>query len=538
MNKWNSFLEKIYNHKWSVHNHIKKHHKKYLLWAIGWAAVFKIWALMIAWFGILNYGLQHNSFADIEEINFNNIENAELNTEYYSETWTLNWIETGIDLSIDNWRFRINTWEWTNQTWILYSGDIFQLKAISSNQYNTTNITTRHLNEFTTEFQVTTKIELDTEPESFYFDNITWAELDTGYVSNMAIISDINTWISISAIWCEYKINTGDRETISWTIYSWDIFYIKIHSAKTYNSSIQWVVVLWTFPTYFSVTTKNEDKTIEQINFKNITGAELNTSYFSNKETILWINTWVFVEIQTWIMYSINSWERTNNSWRIYNQDNIKLSIQSDNEYNTTKTGIISIWTGIFRFSITTKYFIDTGINTTWNIDIWSWIILSGNIKSGSTISWTGDLGTGIIFTWNLDYNTGTQIRITKYETWNLLELFKTELKKYQGCKKNINIQQVEIKIKWWKYEMDIPQFKSKFLSNISAVFSKIIIEAINIQSLNNENTEEIITDFNNFLVVLKLLRDGDSACSHNLSNYYINKFQDSLEKYKIFGEK
>lgn len=71
--------------------------------------------------GIINYGIQNNSLANIEEIQFTPVENAELNTVYYSNTGKLISTETGLEINISNGRFSINEGERNNQTGMIYS---------------------------------------------------------------------------------------------------------------------------------------------------------------------------------------------------------------------------------------------------------------------------------------------------------------------------------------------------------------------------------------------------------------------------------
>jgi hypothetical protein len=228
--------------------------------------------LMLAGIGIVEYGLQHESFADLEEMNFNTVEHAELATEYYSETGTLLGIETGLQLSIENGEYRINTGEWTNETGILNSGDLFQLKNISSDQYDTINTTIRHVDTVSTTFSTHTKIDLDTQAAEIIFLGVENAELDSDYYSETGMVSEINTGIEISAQNCEYRINTGNWTNETSTIYNGDHFSIKIRSANEYQETTTGIVFIGDLVSYFSATTKQAptDTEIESIIFDNI----------------------------------------------------------------------------------------------------------------------------------------------------------------------------------------------------------------------------------------------------------------------------
>jgi hypothetical protein len=52
--------------------------------------------------------------------------------------------------------------------------------------------------------------------------------------------------------------------------------------------------------------------------------------------------------------------------------------------------------------------------------------------------------------------------------------------------------------------------------------------------AISTDEVTEITKKFDNFLIILKLLRDDDNSCKQNLSNYHISQFKQALEEYKI----
>ncbi len=168
----------------------------------------------------------------------------------------------------------------------------------------------------------------------------------------------------------------------------------------------------------------------------------------------------------------------------------------------------------------------NSGDTNTWAID------LSGS----TTMSWdtimtwmteTGTIQSWATYSWNLN----------QIHTWeNAILSFKRALYNYQVCKQQVAIKEVHVEIYNDTYSLFVPQFESQFLSHISVLFSKLILDKIKENRLAQDEIDEVIHNFNNFLVILKLLRDDDISCKQNLSNYYINKFQNSLIRYGIFG--
>ena len=52
--------------------------------------------------------------------------------------------------------------------------------------------------------------------------------------------------------------------------------------------------------------------------------------------------------------------------------------------------------------------------------------------------------------------------------------------------------------------------------------------------TISKDDIDDITKKFDDFLVILKLIRDDDNVCKQNLSNYHIGHFQKALEEYKI----
>lgn len=148
---------------------------------------------------------------------------------------------------------------------------------------------------------------------------------------------------------------------------------------------------------------------------------------------------------------------------------------------------------------------------------------------------WTGmrKLLSGDIVETGSRAETGTATNITNSEKYR--EIFKNELKQYQQCKKTIASQKITMHIQNKNYSIEVPEFQSEFLANISSIFSRIILQAVEQQNLSQQETKEVLDNFSNFLMVMKILRDGDTDCSHHLSNYYITKFHESLAEYGVF---
>ena len=80
-----------------------------------------------------------------------------------------------------------------------------------------------------------------------------------------------------------------------------------------------------------------------------------------------------------------------------------------------------------------------------------------------------------------------------------------------------------------------MPEFQKSQMKKIVNAFTLFILDEVkNKSSMSKSDIQKITDKFDNFLVVLKLLRDDDNSCQQNLSNYHIVQFKHVLELYDI----
>ena len=61
-----------------------------------------------------------------------------------------------------------------------------------------------------------------------------------------------------------------------------------------------------------------------------------------------------------------------------------------------------------------------------------------------------------------------------------------------------------------------------------------MMMDKLKNKKLQSTDLDYIINRFDNFLVILKLVRDDENQCKQNLSNYHIRLFQKTLQEYNI----
>ena len=82
---------------------------------------------------------------------------------------------------------------------------------------------------------------------------------------------------------------------------------------------------------------------------------------------------------------------------------------------------------------------------------------------------------------------------------------------------------------------LQMPTFKKSEVKTLVNAFTLYILDKVkNNKNLNSDEITEITKKFDNFLIILKLLRDDDNVCKQNLSNYHISQFKDALQEYNL----
>jgi hypothetical protein len=109
------------------------------------------------------------------------------------------------------------------------------------------------------------------------------------------------------------------------------------------------------------------------------------------------------------------------------------------------------------------------------------------------------------------------------------------EVTKFNQCKSALSYTPVTLTIERKDYILQMPDFRKSDVKTIVNAFALFILDKIEKNgTLTDGEITEITRKFNNFLIVLKLIRDDDNACKQNLSNYHITQFVSVMNEYKI----
>jgi len=122
--------------------------------------------------------------------------------------------------------------------------------------------------------------------------------------------------------------------------------------------------------------------------------------------------------------------------------------------------------------------------------------------------------------------------------TWNLSTLavvFKAEIEKFNVCKNALSYTPIQLDVRGNKFVLQMPMFQQSQIKTLVNAFTLFVLDKIkNNAGITSDEITEITKKFDNFLIILKLLRDDNDSCKQNLSNYHISQFKNVLEEFNI----
>jgi hypothetical protein len=188
------------------------------------------------------------------------------------------------------------------------------------------------------------------------------------------------------------------------------------------------------------------------------------------------------------------------NTWDYYNYTLSVYDIVNNITY---------IW-GYFQFSGDTIVHTNAIINS-WDVFVGVWF--QTETQTGSINSWA-------------------QVEVGP------VEKFRSEINKFNACKEDIwETSTLEIPVRQYKAAIEMPELEKSYVRKLVSAFSIVLFDRIDDAWLNETEITDLTQEFNNFLVILKLVKDDDNQCEQNLSNYYMSKFRKSLIEYNLITE-
>lgn len=572
----------------NIGHHFKKHHKKYVFGLISGALLYKTLSLLLASVFLNNLGA-HQSFADNTEIptntemenvlatNDENIEatnseenldseasfedvsnetensnsvDEELNSanEIEPEVCGLGDIELLSPLSWDilkgefeiSWNYKkticeeiplivklwdantqyvtiweVDSWEtslnfdssllyswYYDITWLNLSGEVITIHTWEYTGLNTRYFSWHKIVIYSSDMEVLY------EWEEFTIDN------EAPSLSGVELNTDVTSW---NYIWLGKKVSVSfsANEELSWVVVN--ILWIDADLENKENNNYEYISYLseghttgniiyniefedlagntWYYEWYSNVVFDKDYPRVTKLRFTR-TGDDVKLVLNTDKETNLefvyvlsWTNTWYTINSASWTSHDILL--KNIKTWYYYNYS-IAIKSLANN-----------IWYVWWYFTIS-----------------WDDIIYDYQNISGSNM---------LVGVWFED---------RKLNSWSILDSLLVEIDKFNSCKNWIpKFNSVNIPIWLYYAKVKMPELEKSYIRKLVSAFSIVLFERVENAWLDKEVIDKITEEFNDFLVILKLVQDDDNECEQNLSNYYMSKFRSNLIKYNLAEE-
>ena len=452
--------------------------------------------------------------------------------------------ETPVDGQNTNNEEELNYWNWFCDAWdILIKSPIawditwktFDITREYTNNDCQNNIYTIKLRDSNWQYLDIFSWNSDTTWFSFDSTQLTW---DYFTWHKLAIVSDEPETIYRNQEWNEFTIDNKAPEISNIKIeYStqkkklniWDTITISFESDEELNESK--VNILGQ---YALLEEKNWNEYKYSMDF-----SENNTSW----------------KIVYWIEFEDIIWNTWYNEWF----ENIELDYTKPTIDNLTFTWE---WNWKVKITFNTNEKTDanliyqiSGTNITKNINItWTdqYQMTLENIKKNYKYNYSievQDEAKNAIYVWWDFYISWNEIMFTNKEivkselltdfwfTWNQnnIDVLSNNFGK---CAESIRTKDLKISINKYKsVTVKIPNYKDTNVNKLTNAFIAVLFERVEDKGLPQYALNEITEDLNNFLIVVKLVKDDNNECKQNMTEYYINRFKKTLINYWIVSK-
>lgn len=565
--KWHAIIISwhVVNHSKNLWSHIQKHHKKYLFWLVWWAILVKVIALIFAWIWI-GYTINNDTFADNE-------------WEYCYLTWqSLTW-------GYETWCYL--TWEYLTQ-WTM-TGCYMEWQYLTWWSLDESwNLIWQYL-----EWGYLTGCSMEWQELTWgYLEwcHMEWQELTWGYMTCESTSGSLASWSNSNQ-----NNNSGSNlsscsysgfnliSLSSWLIVWWDISLNRQYCPQN-NSNI--IVQLL-------------DHNKQRINISSVASTaswtKFNSKLLSTWYTLSWVNYWMYhiiAQNTSWENYYTFTGNYTWNYTDYATGYQIRFVQNSNVLYSSDYTFTIdnaSPTVSLISFNLTPIYTWKIYINSlaeiivqssealsgvsfmlnnyawwvtvtqSWNIykihqilssnnasglisytlqyydlasNVWTYsnasniIFLPTNFTTGTTTTWINNTWTITTTTWTKTVNSSGGLWLIK------------EISKFNACRKLVSYKELKLNIHNSTYVLQMPDFKKSYVKKIINAFTLVVLSDIEKNNtLTNTDLQSITNKFNNFLIILKLVRDDDNSCKQSLSNYHITEFKKAMLQYDLYSD-
>ncbi len=516
-----------------IYHHVKKHHKKYVFAGtlVAWFyAITKILVLFATSFALFS-GSHGTSFADTLPLD-----------SMPQDTW---FVETGV-VDIGNalsGDLDLSFLLWSGNN---LSGDV---NTGESNTGALLDLIALHVGQsFGTGTSDTGSVDNST------------GSTNTGNVDTGSFTPSTHSGSQLS--WSTSTGNYYETLLANQVVYchTWDVLMSTVQSGQTFGgiTSFQWTLSGWCIVDNLSF--QLYDHNHQWIEIAQLSGSNIGFSFDSHFLQNGWYaTTGINASGQLYTgnpgLYSgVSSSFWTGYKIRIVNQSGEMIyrgpQFTIDNQ-TPTLTGLYFIYSGSNSTGSVHFLFSGNKLMNYVNVSLSTGAVISQTVSGMSYDYIVGWFGKG--FSWAIWYtvsfgdifgNTGTIIG-TGYLafTWNaatntvlsIFESLKQEISKFNQCKSTLTYRPISLDIGKNTFKLNMPNFQKDDTKKLVNAFSSVMVRKINtVHSLSQSEIDDITKTYNNFLIVLKLVRDDGNECKQNLGNYYMGLFKSTMENYGI----
>ncbi|WP_339075537.1 hypothetical protein [Teredinibacter turnerae] len=196
----------------------------------------------------------------------------------YTASATITGINDAAPISVSNGEYAIGDGDFTSADGTIESGETVTVKVLSSTNFSTETAAVLDIGGVKGTLAVTTLAQ-DIEPDTFSFESVMDADLNTVYSADAVTISGINDAAPISVVDGEYAINGQPFTSAEGTVQAGDNVVLRLTSAATANTVAMATLTIGSIANSFSVTTvKDLQAPTAKIAFPPPTAKTANTS--------------------------------------------------------------------------------------------------------------------------------------------------------------------------------------------------------------------------------------------------------------------
>ena len=492
------------------------------------------------------HGSAWNEWNNSEWDNWNNLEWNEWNNLEWNEWNNLEWDDLNDwdwnDWDRDDW---INLdWEWERDDW---KCDRWDIEIISPIWWDIVWGTFDILREFKNDDCSDTEYTIKLRTESGQLEIFSWNSENTWFsFDSTQLESDYYSWYNLMIYgnntiyreeeWGDFTIdNKAPVLSNTWVRYStrnnklniWDTVTVSFES----DEELSWVTVNIQWRTaYLEEKDWNKYKYTMEFSESNTTGKVV---YWIDYSDIVW-NTWYYERYDNKELdYTAPVIENINmtKSW-----NEIRLTINTDEITDAYLVYMISWAKSTNSLESNSKTGHEFVLNSIRNKLVYNYSIsMEDEAKNKLNIWWDFYISWDKVIFTNKEIRAGDLITEAWFKSWDEQEL-KDKLNSFDKCSEDIKFTRMNLPIDWMTWKLVMPSFSNSSINQMTNAFTTLLVKRIDGKAFSQKDLDEIFEDLNNFLIVVKLVKDDNNACKQNMSQYYINRFKKTLIKYKLIN--